>query len=764
MVRKITVVLIIIGLLLIPVSACAFLVSSAVLGTAAAITGGAAVASALTIFLARFGLKDIIEGVVEGEAARQAEYQRVMDFIKDKLEQSPDPDFGNQFQRWKNWSDLAFTGATRFSLTPQMIKPIADVFEVEYNLTGEMRYWLASKTAGFQLSNQYMSLSYPPQWVRDLVPGVLGVSGRLSSAVVNFGSTIASATVVGSFEASNSHTYNSVVKLGMGTNGHSWYTWDNYHVYVYSDRDLAYIVRNMLLSNPGGWCYVAFGASNRNYRNASNLLFISSNDLLDSEKESTTINYLTDFFTGCRLALSFKMSGRSYSVKKIVATVSQGYNPMSLPVPDIIPFAETDPDFSPVTEVNAESDLVDRAVLVFNNVDQFNNKYNMSDRTLQDIYNNPTGTFEIAQALGTVHYENGSPVAWYVNGVQWATINSSGDVLFNGSKIGSYAGGAINLNPVNQDYDTYYALGPALLLTQDAQTMYCGNVAVGSRVGDAVSLFGYQYVADSRGIQVGDVKLTSNQLPGTVVVNTLDLQVLNNNLVNMVSQLQNVKTALDQGTSINHQVLTNTQTLLNSMSNVETALQQGVQVDLQPVSDSLAAVQTNTEDILQMLEETGGASVSVDLGKIEGLLEGEFAQTEEMREEHIKPTIEDIARELDVQSIGQLPDASVWKKLFWFDVPSITAAAETLKNTAAEHFPFSIFAVLSGVQLNITEETETIPLILDFGEYGGQMSFDWQSDDTWTEFQSVTKPISTIIIWLYFIGFLASLRPKAAID
>lgn len=761
MVRKITVVLVIIGLLLIPVSACAFLVSSAVLGTAAAITGGASVASALTIFLARFGLKDIIEGLVQGEAARQAEYQRIMDFIKDKMEQSPDPDFGNQFQRWKNWSDLAFTGATRFSLTPQMIKPIADVFESEYNLTGDMRYWLASKTAGFMISNQYMTVNNPPSWVSDLVPDAKALVARGSSALVNFAGAAPTNTSLYSLYMSNDNRWKIGGVFVSGTNGHMWYRWDNYHVYVYSDRDLAYIVRDRVVSNSWDRFYLAWVDANYG---SGNLLIVSKDDFLDSEKEKTTLDYLTEFFTGCRLAAAFKMSSQAYTVKKVVATVSQGYNPMILPVPDIIPFSETDPDFSPVTEVNTESDLVDRAVMVFNNVDDFNNKYNMSDRTLQDVYNNPTGTFEIAQALGSVKFENGSPVSWYVNGVQWATINSSGDVIFNGDKIGSYAGGAINLNPVNQDYDTYYSLGPALLLTQDAQTMYCGNVPVGSRVGDAVSLFGHNYVADSRGIQVGDVKLISNQLPGTVVVNTLDLQVLNNNLVNMVSQLQNVKTALDQGTSINHQVLTNTQTLLNSMSNVETALQQGVQVDLQPVTDSLATVQTNTEDIIQMLEETGGASVSVDLGKIEGLLEGEFAQTEEMREEHIKPTIEDIARELDVQSIGHLPDASVWKKLFWFDIPSITAAAETLKNTAAEHFPFSIFGVLSGVQLNITEETETIPLILNFGPYGGQMSFDWQSDDTWTEFQSVTRPISTIIIWLYFIGFLASLRPKAAID
>lgn len=761
MVRTIVIVLIIIGLLLIPVYAHAFLVSSAVLGTAAAITGGAAVASALTIFLARFGLKDIIEGLVQGEAARQAEYQRIMDFIKDKMEQSPDPEFGNQFQRWKNWSDLAFAGATRFSLTPQMIKPIADVFEVEYNLTGDMRYWLASKTAGFLIGSTFNNISSPPTWVNDLVPGVKSIAGDVGDCKVNYAGSIISPADSGSLYLSFSS--NSIL-LANGTDGHKWYKWDNYHIYVYSDMDLAYIVRDAVVNNDWSSVYVGFNVHNSSRRGSANIFGVGKNDYLDAEKESTALNYLAQFFTGCRLAAAFKMSGQAYNVKKVVATVTQGYTPMTLPVPDIIPFSETDPDFFPVTEVNTESDLVDRAVMIFNNVDDFNNKYNMSDRTLQDIYNNPTGNFEIAQALGTVKFENGSPVAWYVNGVQWAHVNSSGDVLYNGQKIGSYAGGAINLNPVNQDYDTYYSLGPALLLTQDAETIYCGNVPVGSRVGDAVSLFGHQYVADSRGIQVGDVKLTSNQLPGTVVVNTLDLQVLNNNLVNMVSQLENVKTALDQGTSINHQVLANTQTLLNSMSNVETALQQGVQVDLQPVSDSLAAVQTNTEDILQMLEETGGASVSVDLGKIEGLLEGEFAQTEEMREEHIKPTIEDIARELDVESIGQLPDASVWKKLFWFDIPSITAAADTLKNTAAEHFPFSLFSVLSGVQLNITEETETIPLILDFGQYGGQMSFDWQSDDTWTDFQSVTKPISTIIIWLYFIGFLASLRPKAAID
>lgn len=753
MVRKITVVLVIIGLLLIPVSACAFLVSSAVLGTAAAITGGAAVASALTIFLARFGLKDIIEGVVEGEAARQAEYQRVMDFIKDKMEQSPDPEFGNQFQRWKNWSDLAFTGATRFSLTPQMIKPIADVFEVEYNLTGEMRYWLASKTAGFMVNNAEMALGNPPNWVLDLVPGIKSLTGKFRTAVLNF------AVIPPDSQRFELRDSVSGV-LAQGTNGHSWYKWDNYHVYIYSDLDLVNIVIDMIISKSQSGAAVGFiyGSPSGTY------IGFSKDDLLDPEKNKVARDYLIDFIRGCRLAAAFKMSGQAYTVKKVVATVSQGYNPMTLPVPDIIPFSETDPDFSPVTEVNTESDLVDRAVMVFNNVDDFNNKYNMSDRTLQDVYNNPTGTFEIAQALGTVKFENGSPVSWYVNGVQWATINSSGDVIFNGDKIGSYAGGAINLNPVNQDYDTYYSLGPALLLTQDAQTMYCGNVPVGSRVGDAVSLFGHQYVADSRGIQVGDVKLTSNQLPGTVVVNTLDLQVLNNNLVNMVSQLENVKTALDQGTSINHQVLTNTQTLLNSMSNVETALQQGVQVDLQPVTDSLATVQTNTEDILQMLEETGGASVSVDLGKIEGLLEGEFAQTEEMREEHIKPTIEDIARELDVQSIGQLPDASVWKKLFWFDIPSITAAAETLKNTAAEHFPFSIFAMLSGVDVSISERSEYIPLVLDFGEYAPTMSFDWQSNEVMDDFQAVTKPFSTIVIWLYFIGFLSSLRPKAGID
>lgn len=760
MVRTIVIVLIIIGLLLIPVYAHAFLVSSAVLGTAAAITGGAAVASALTIFLARFGLKDIIEGLVQGEAARQAEYQRIMDFIKDKMEQSPDPDFGNQFQRWKNWSDLAFAGATMFSLTPQMIKPIADVFESEYNLIGDMRYWLASKTAGFWISNESFQISNPPTWVTDLVPGVKSIKALSSAARINYAGSVNSNSTVNYFSwgsGGSSSNFSSVY----GTDGHRWYKWDNYHLNSYSDLEIAQMIKDKQFSKGIDYIYVAF---TNLYVSTANEFKVTRNEYNDSEKGEVAIKYLANFVQGVRLAAAFKISGQAYTVKKVVATVSQGYNPMTLPVPDIIPFSETDPDFYPVTEVNTESDLVDKAVMIFNDVDDFNNKYNMSDRTLQDIYNNPTGNFEIAQALGTVKFENGYPVAWYVNGVQWATINSSGDVIFNGDKIGSYAGGAINLNPVNQDYDTYYSLGPALLLTQDAQTMYCGNVPVGSRVGDAVSLFGHQYVADSRGIQVGDVKLTSNQLPGTVVVNTLDLQVLNNNLVNMVSQLENVKTALDQGTSINHQVLTNTQTLLNSMANVETALQQGVQVDLQPVTEGLASVETNTEEILQMLENTGGASSSVDLGKIEGLLEGEFAQTEEMREEHIKPTIEDIARELDVESIGQLPDASVWKKLFWFDIPSITAAADNLRNTAAEHFPFSLFSVLSGVQLNITEETETIPLILDFGQYGGQMSFDWQSDDTWTDFQSVTKPISTIIIWLYFIGFLASLRPKAAID
>jgi len=87
-----------------------------------------------------------------------------------------------------------------------------------------------------------------------------------------------------------------------------------------------------------------------------------------------------------------------------------------------------------------------------------------------------------------------------------------------------------------------------------------------------------------------------------------------------------------------------------------------------------------------------------------------------------------------------------------------------LKVAASEHFPFSIFAMLSGVDVSISEGTEYIPLVLDFGEYGPTMSFDWQSNEVMDDFQAVTKPFSTIVIWLYFIGFLSSLRPKAGID
>ncbi|WP_333642159.1 hypothetical protein, partial [Mesotoga prima] len=183
--------------------------------------------------------------------------------------------------------------------------------------------------------------------------------------------------------------------------------------------------------------------------------------------------------------------------------------------------------------------------------------------------------------------------------------------------------------------------------------------------------------------------------------------------------------------------------------------------EVQSIYSKVSELETTLTETL----ETGMAS-AVDLSVIEGLLTEEFAQTEAMREEYSKPLIEEVMEDIGYSpsAVGVLPDAHVLKKIFWFDIPSISSAADSLKVAASEHFPFSIFAMLSGVDVSISEESEYIPLVLDFGEYGPTMSFDWQSNEVMDEFQAVTKPFSTIVIWLYFIGFLSSLRPKAGID
>jgi hypothetical protein len=148
------------------------------------------------------------------------------------------------------------------------------------------------------------------------------------------------------------------------------------------------------------------------------------------------------------------------------------------------------------------------------------------------------------------------------------------------------------------------------------------------------------------------------------------------------------------------------------------------------------------------------------------LLEGEFEKTEEMREDYEKPLIEDVQRAIGGRTqsdLSVLEEGSVWKKLFWIDIPTITNAANTLKSTASEHFPFSIFTVVSDIEVNISDEAVAIPFVLDLGA-AGSYSFDWLNSDLANAFKAVFKPISTLFIWAYFIGFLVSLRPKVAID
>ena len=156
---------------------------------------------------------------------------------------------------------------------------------------------------------------------------------------------------------------------------------------------------------------------------------------------------------------------------------------------------------------------------------------------------------------------------------------------------------------------------------------------------------------------------------------------------------------------------------------------------------------------------------AIDLGTIEGLLTEEFGKTDAMRENYEKPLITDIMEDIGYTpaAVGSLADTSIWKKLFWFDIPSITASADALKLAASERFPFSIFTVVSDLNVSITDETVAIPFVIDLGEYG-RYEMDWLNSDLANSFKAVFKPMSTLFIWAYFIGFLINLMPKVRID
>lgn len=925
-VRKIICLLVVVGI--VASSAYAFLTASAVLGTAAAVTGGAAVASALTILMAKLGLHDIIETMFSEGAARQAEYQRHMDQVKDALEQAPDPDWDNQWNKWKAWASAAFTGGTRMSITPGMIQPIANVFEVEYNLTGDMRYWLASKTAGFLIDNTYFTVVWPPSWVTDLVPGVRIIKGRNMSAKINYPELTSTSSAVGDLVWGTTSSYYGV----NGTDGSKWYKWDNYHIYVYSDIELAYMVRDKQFQLATNYINIALYS---NGFSASSSYKITMNEWNDAEKGDVALKYLTNFIQGIRLAASYKMLGQSYIVKKVVSTLQTGYNPMYELVPEEIPLAESDNDMIP-SVIADEEDLIDRSVNIFNDVDEYVNKYLLSPKTLEDVRVNPTGDFDISQALGYIRYEDGVPSEWWVNGVKWADIVDN-EVIYGNDAVGYISNGSLVIyqDQLTPDPEVLYTIGNSLIFTQRGTTLYMGGIPVGSRNGDIVMLFGNQYTADSNGIQVGNTRILSGGPNTVVTINLMDMQTLQNSLNSTVAQLSNIANELNQGTAINNQVLTNSANILdyiqsvnnkvdsimsslesagasvtvdlgpielllegidqritelatmasilpamsseitliqeemtnlasttylitnisneitsisesmtdvassttvlpgisqkvdsifNSISNVieggitnienevtgiasQTAAIPGMVIDLDAIKDDIndlsnslagwsdmrdevsliydsisatatapwalpgisATVNSNSEKLtaidekITTLEET---IEGIDLTNIEDLLSTEFEETHAMREDYEKPLIEDVQRDIGGRTqsdLSVLEEGSVWKKLFWIDIPTLTNAANTLKVAASEHFPFSIFTVVSDIEVNISDEAVAIPFVLDLGA-AGSYSFDWLNSDLANAFKSVFKPISTLFIWAYFIGFLVSLRPKVAID
>lgn len=969
-VRKIICIVIVLAL---GISIYAFAISGTVIASTLAGAASGLGAAGLAILLSRLGAGEWIDDMItSGDAAKEAEYARLMDLAHQEMTDTPEPTFGNMWAKFVSMVGTAFSGLTDLVLTPDVIQPIAQVVIREYGVVPELATWLASYTPGYSINSDYLSgADNTAQWIRDAGGPLKWIPyGKVNAAKLNYQTM--SGTALANFYAGSEITSNNYQGMSFqAVDGFGYYRVSGYNLYIYNDE---YLIDLVMSGNPSrpciAWCA---GVGPRLVLGA-----LDSTDKMDLVR-----NYIGSFLQGVRMSCAWKLANVPYSVKKVVACVHNvdGGGIGNTVVPESIPYAQNDSGLVP-SSVASEADMIARATNIVNNIDNLSQYFVDSPRTLEDVRLNPSGTFEINQALGTIKYDDGVPIEWWVGGVKWADI-TNGYLVYGGESVGYVADGRIYIYPDENsgDPDAIYTIGDSLIFTQRGTDLLMGGKVVGSRSGSSVTLFGNSYTADDTGIMVNGVKLVVGGANSVVTINIMDMQTLANSLNSTVQQLTNVANALNQGTAINNQVLGNTATTLDYVQSLHTKADSiissletagaSVTVDLSPIQlvltdinslvtevssatavlpalsenvgaiqgeltnlasmtvvlgdmavnvssvsnqltdvassvsvigdieSTLLSIQSNITDVVQTglesiservtevasgtavlpgmavdvadlqsqvdsiglevtelasssamwlsiynqisslsdsvtavdgldwslpavsskvdaidttmdvilghttgietisdqitnnasqslaiwsevqsiyskvseLEttltetlETGMAS-AVNLSVIEGLLTEEFAQTEAMREEYSKPLIEEVMEDIGYapSAVGVLPDAHVLKKIFWFDIPSITASADALKLAASERFPFSIFTVVSDIEVNISDEAVAIPFVLDLGD-AGSYSFDWLNSDIANAFKSVFKPISTLFIWAYFIGFLVSLRPKVAID
>lgn len=947
LVRKIICIVIVLAL---GISIYAFAISGTLIASTLAGAASGLGAAGLAILLSRLGVGEWIDDMItSGEAAKEAEYARLMDLAYQEMTDTPEPTFANMWAKFVSMVGTAFSGLTDLVLTPDVIQPLAQVVIREYGVVPEMASWLSSITAGYEITSAGLSIGSTAQWIRD----ISGISnwvtvGKASSAKINYAKSYSSTAYPFTVKRVGTGYY----KFG-AVESTGFYRTSGYNLYRYADADVV----DMVIDDGVTYLYCGWGENTYLYCGS----FGS-----DPNKVETMRNYLMSYVQGVRLSTAWAIAGVPYYVKKVVACLHNvdGGGIGNTVVPETIPYAQSDAGLVP-SSITSEADMIERATNIVNNIENLSQYFVDSTRTLEDVRLNPSGTFEINQALGIIKYDDGVPIEWWVGGVKWADI-TNGYVVYGGKTVGYVANGRIYIYPDENvgDPDAIYTIGDSLIFTQRGTDLLMGGEVVGTRSGSSVSLFGNSYTADDTGIMVNGVKLLVGGANSVVTINIMDMQTLANSLNSTVQQLTNVANALNQGTAINNQVLGNTATTLDYVQSLHTKADSiissletagaSVTVDLSPIqlvltdinslvtevssatavlpalSSNVGAiqaeltnlasmtvvlgdmaenvssvsnqltdvassvsvigdiestllsiqnsitdvVQTGLESISERVTEVASASVAipgiavnvadlqsqvssigsevtelasssavwlsiynqisslsdsvtavegvdwslpalsagietisdqitsnasqslaiwlevqniytkvselestlsetvetgmasaVNLSVIEGLLTEEFAQTEAMREEYSKPLIEEVMEDIGYSpsAVGVLPDAHVLKKIFWFDIPSITASADALKVAASERFPFSIFTVVSDLNVSVTDETVAMPFVIDLGEHG-RYEMDWFNSDLANSFKGVFKPISTLFIWAYFIGFLIKLIPKVRID
>jgi hypothetical protein len=557
------------------------LISSTLVGAASGLG-----AAGLAILLSRLGVGEWIDGMItSGAAAKEAEYARLMDLAYQEMADTPEPTFGNMWAKFVSMAGTAFSGLTGLVLTPDVIQPIAQCVIREYGVTPEMYSWLSSVTPGYEITSDNLTVGGTAQWIRD----VTGISswvtvGRATSSKINY---------MLSYDTS---FYHFRLRSGLtnwkefsGVTGEGFYIASNYNVYYWSDSAIVDYVLNYCNEYSRGYVCVGWGGSQVNW----------GTFWQDDEKVECARQYLLSFVQGIRLSTAWKLAGVPYYVKKVVAqlhNVNQSDVTNAL-VPETIPYAQSDAGLVP-SSITSESDMIARATNIVNNIENFSEYFVDSPRTLEDVRLNPSGTFEINQALGTIKYDDGVPIEWWVGGVKWADI-TNGYVVYGGESVGYVADGRIYIYQDENvgDPDAIYTIGDSLIFTQRGTDVLMGGKVIGTRSGSSVTLFGQSYTADDTGIMVGGVKLLTGSANSVVTINIMDMQTLANSLNSTVQKLTTVADALNQGTAINNQVLGNTATTL----------------------DYVQSLHTKVNSIISSLE-TAGASVSVDLSPIQLVL------------------------------------------------------------------------------------------------------------------------------------------------